>query len=48
VIKDGLEEQKDWWNDLSDVQKAGVERGLKDIENGRTTPHNIVRKKHEI
>ncbi|MCF8461402.1 MAG: hypothetical protein K9G46_11820 [Flavobacteriales bacterium] len=46
VVKDGSEEQKDWWNDLSDLQKAGVERGLKDIENGWTSSHDAVKEKY--
>ena len=48
VVKDGSEEQKDWWNDLSNLQKAGVERGLKDIENGRTSSHDTVKEKYGI
>lgn len=27
-------EKKDWWEDLSDEQKAGIEQGERDIENG--------------
>lgn len=27
-------EKKDWWNDLSDEQKADIEQGERDIENG--------------
>ena len=27
-------EKKDWWEDLSDEQKAGIEQGERDFENG--------------
>lgn len=27
-------EKKDWWNDLSDEQKADIEKGEKDFQNG--------------
>lgn len=27
-------EKKDWWNDLSDEQKAYIEQGEKDFQNG--------------
>ncbi|MNE60588.1 hypothetical protein D3C80_1557440 [compost metagenome] len=27
-------EKKDWWNELSDKQKADIEQGEKDFENG--------------
>ena len=27
-------EKKDWWEDLSDEQKADIEQGERDIENG--------------
>lgn len=27
-------EKKDWWNELTDEQKADIEQGERDIENG--------------
>ena len=35
VVKDSSETKSDWWHDLSESQKAGIERGLDDIESGR-------------
>jgi len=29
----------DWWDEISEAQKASIERGLKDMEAGRTIPH---------
>jgi len=45
VVKDSKVSQDDWWNDLTDEQKAGIERGLKDIKAGRVTPHDKVKLK---
>jgi len=38
----------DWWNDLTDEQKAGIERGMKDIDEGRTTPHEEVKQRYGL
>lgn len=46
MLKDESE-GKDWWNDISDAEKVGIDRGLADAEAGRTTPHQEVRKKYE-
>ncbi len=40
-------EGKDWWDDISDAEKAGIDRGLADSKAGRTTPHQEVRKSYE-
>lgn len=29
----------DWWDEISDEQKASIERGLEDMENNNITPH---------
>jgi predicted transcriptional regulator len=33
----------DWWQELSEEQKRGIERGLRDIDAGRVTPHDQVK-----
>jgi predicted transcriptional regulator len=38
----------DWWDDLSEAQKASIQRGLQDIENGRTTAHEEVKKRYGL
>jgi predicted transcriptional regulator len=48
VVKDSRSSNKDWWNELTDKQKQGIERGLKDIEHGRTVPHEEVKKKYGL
>jgi len=44
VVKDSKTEG-DWWEDLTPGQRAGIERGLKDIDEGRVTPHEEVKKR---
>lgn len=48
VVKDSKTSQKDWWYDLTDEQKQGIERGLGDVDAGRVTPHDVVKKKYGI
>jgi predicted transcriptional regulator len=42
-----VDAQKDWWDEISDSAKNSIERGLKDIEMGKVTPHNEVMKKYK-
>lgn len=44
VVKDSKSE-KDWAESLTSEQKAGIERGLKAINEGRVTPHEEVKKR---
>lgn len=48
IVKDANVLDKDWWLDLTDEQKSGIERGMKDVEEGRVTPHDIVRQKYGL
>jgi hypothetical protein len=45
IIKD-TDSSDDWWNELSTEQRKGIERGLKDIDEGRVVPHEEVRLKY--
>ena len=47
IVKDS-ERDHDWWNDLTDEQKAGLERGLKDIDEGKTVPHEEVKQRYGL
>jgi len=40
-------DEQDFWNQLPDIQKKSIERGLKQADNGQTTPHEDVMKKYE-
>lgn len=38
--------EKDFWNDLPEYVKAGIERSRKQAEQGLLTPHDEVMKKY--
>jgi len=42
-----LKENVDWWNELSEEEKAEIEEGLKQIENGEFVSHGSVMKQFE-
>jgi len=48
IVKESRESDHDWWDDLTEEQKRGIEKGLKDIEEGRVTPHEEVVKKYGL
>jgi hypothetical protein len=48
VIKDQTTFKSDWWDDLTIAQKAGIERGLSDIDASRTVSHDEVKKKYGL
>lgn len=39
--------ETDWWNEISEAEKASIQRGIADAEAGRLIPHEKVRKKYE-
>jgi len=46
-VKDIFEShEKDFWNDLPENVKAGIERSRKQADAGLLTPHKEVMKKH--
>ena len=48
VVKDSKVSHEDWWYDLTDEQKAGIDRGLKDVDAGRVTAHDKVKQKYGL
>jgi len=48
VVKDSNFSDRNWWHDLTDEQKAGIERGLRDVDNGRVISHDDVKKKYGL
>lgn len=42
-----IAQKSDWWNEISDTEKASVERGLKDLEEGRSVEHFEAKKLYE-
>ena len=48
VVKDSKSINKNWWEFLSESQKAGIERGLDDVTNGRTVSHVDMKDKYGL
>ena len=48
IVKDSRNNKNDWWNDLTEEQKRGIQKGLKDIEEGRVFSHEEVRRKYGL
>jgi hypothetical protein len=48
LIKDSTSSEKDWWNNLTPEQKSGIERGLKDTDEDRITPHKELKEKYGL
>ncbi|MHA7099474.1 addiction module component [Roseivirga pacifica] len=37
-----IKENEDWWNQVSDQEKEAIDYGLKELEEGKGIPHNVV------
>ncbi len=48
LVKDSQISGHDWWNDLTEDQKKGVERGIKEIKEGKIVAHEDVIKKYGL
>ncbi|PWE00907.1 hypothetical protein [Marinilabilia rubra] len=48
VVKDSRSENKVWWDDLSGEEQEGINRGLKDIQDGRTFSHEEISKRYGL
>lgn len=48
VVKDSNSSHNDWWIDLSDEQREGINRGLEDIKEGRIVPHKTIKQKYDL
>ncbi|RCS28215.1 hypothetical protein DUT90_01130 [Polaribacter sp. WD7] len=40
-------ENKDWWNEISDIEKKSIELGISDADNGNLKPHSEAKKIYE-
>ena len=40
-------ENKDWWDSISEAEKQSIERGLEDAGSGKLNPHSNARKLYE-
>lgn len=41
-----VEQESDWWDELDPEAQKSIERGLKDADAGKVTPHETVMKKY--
>ncbi len=48
IVKDSNESEQKWWNELPESVKAGIQRGLDDVNEGRTASHNDVKLKYGL
>jgi predicted transcriptional regulator len=48
IIKDNITDRTDWWESISNAEKESIERGLKDLEEGKIIPHSEVMKKYGL
>lgn len=39
--------ETDWWDEASDEEKAAIEKGIAQLENGEGIPHEKVMKKYK-
>ena len=46
-IKEEYSVSEDWWNELDQEEITSINRGLKDIEEGRLHSHETARKIYE-
>jgi hypothetical protein len=48
IVKDSRSEKQDWWDDLTEQQKLGIQSGLIDIDKGKIISHNEVKKNYGL
>ena len=48
IVKNSSDKNTDWWDDLTAEQKQSIERGLRDIDAGRVTPHDDVKRRYGL
>ena len=36
-------DEEDWWDTISEREKAAIQKGLRQLENGERIPHAVVR-----
>jgi len=48
IVKEARTGNKDWWDDLTEQQRLGIQRGLNDIDEGRIVSHSDVKKKYGL
>lgn len=47
VVKTFMNEQRDWWDEISEHQQKAIDKSLQEMKTGKLTPHNEVMKKYK-
>ncbi len=45
VVKTFMDNQKDWWDEISEEQQIAIDKSLAEAKAGKLTPHDEVMKK---
>ncbi|HCY43675.1 MAG TPA: hypothetical protein DHV48_20460 [Prolixibacteraceae bacterium] len=48
IVKDSKGSENDWWHELPNAVKDGIQRGINDIADGRIVSHNDVKMKYGL
>ncbi|MFA5328010.1 MAG: hypothetical protein WC384_09480 [Prolixibacteraceae bacterium] len=48
IVKDSNLSNTDWWHDLSESVKSGIQKGLKDVDEGRILSHDEIKLKYGL
>lgn len=46
VVKTFIDDQQDWWYEISEEQQEVIDKSLAEMNAGKLTPHNEVMKKY--
>ena len=47
VVKTFMEEQKDWWDEISEEQQKAIDKSLQEVKAGKLTSHQEVMKQYK-
>jgi predicted transcriptional regulator len=47
VVKTLAEQQKNWWDEISQAQQEAIDKSLEEMKAGKVTPHHKVMQKYK-
>jgi predicted transcriptional regulator len=47
VVKAFINEQKDWWDEISETQQKAIDKSLEEMKAGKLTAHDEVMKSYK-
>lgn len=47
ILRQTSKKKTDWWDEITDEEKAAIDKGLEDIKAGRVRPHREAKKLYE-